>query len=129
MQGMVKIFDLMLPVLIERLGHLPPRIVRIERRASRRRLQPLLRHQRQQLQRGTPRALRASFPLAHEAGGDVQIARKDRLTRLFPEADRADLRRAEVLHGRQTPRVERLHGPFRHDARLGQAERGFMDRG
>ena len=95
-------------------------------RASRRQLQPFLCHERQQLQRCPTRPLRAPFPLAHEPGGDVQITREDRLARLFPEADRADLLRAEVLDGRQTQLVKRLHGPFRHDASLGQAERGFM---
>lgn len=94
----------------------PPRLhlaSRLMWQASRCRLQPLLRHQRQQFQRGPTWALRAPFPLAHESSGDVQIARKDRLTRLLPEADRTALRRAEALHRCQTQLVECLHAPFR----------------
>ena len=47
------------------------------------RLQTFFSNERQQLQRRAPRMLLATFPLAYQAGGDVQIARKNRLAGLL----------------------------------------------
>ena len=61
----------------------------------------ILRHKRQQLQRGTARSLLTEFPLAHQTCGCVKVPGKHRLARILPQPDFADS--APV----QSPRSER----------------------
>jgi hypothetical protein len=73
----------------EHLGGIMPQEVSaglVEATPSRHRLQPLPRHQSQQLQRSPTRLFFAAFPLAHQPGRHIQMQREHRLGCILPQA-------------------------------------------
>jgi len=64
---------------------------------SRHRAQAALRHQGQELEGGTAGVVLAALPLAHRAGGHVQVAGVHRLTGVLAPPERPDCLRRHVL--------------------------------
>lgn len=60
------------------------------------------------------RALFSTFPLAHQAGRDIEIAREDCLAGALAQAKRANLFGCKRLNRRETKLIEFAHGPLVH---------------
>ena len=62
-----------------------------------------------------PWPLLSAFPLTHQAGSHVELAREHRLARPFSKSELAKFLGGHLLDRRKAHLVERPHGLFRHD--------------